>query len=139
MSYKGDVLGYLFKHEGDVVQVKDMADELNIGLDRVRHAINNLRSHGNGSGNSRSDATPLRNHIEVMVTGDVVRYTKEPYTTEPVPTAQPRGRRTVVTKARSVSNRKNTEGLMFELFGTAVDGSPLLRCEDGRIFKATEI
>ena len=71
MSYKGDVLGYLFKHEGDVVQVKDMADELNIGLDRVRHAINNLRSHGNGSGNSRSDATPLRNHIEVMVTGSV--------------------------------------------------------------------
>ncbi len=139
MSYKGEVLGYLSKHAGDIVQVKDMATELGIDIKQVRSAINNLRNGTSVNGNAPANSLPLRNHIEVLVTGDVVRYTKEPYTAEPVPTSQPRGHSGNVVKARTAKNGKNTEGLVFELFGTAVDGSPLLRCEDGRIFKATEI
>jgi hypothetical protein len=130
MSNKGDVLRYLTEHAGEVVYAQHIIDKTGLTLARVRNAINNMRSE------SVYNGLPLRDYIEVIVQGDAWRYTTEPYD-------QSSNRRKKSLIATSPAARQlaasGAGGRMFEEIGSSVDGGILVRCEDGRIYKATEI
>ena len=118
MTIKGDVLSYFLDHEGERVSVKQLMTATGYTKVQVRHGVANLRNDSMTNGQS------FRDNIEVLVSGDVWRWTgeingnAEQLELEPAPAPVLR---------------------MFEEVVKTVDGSILVKCEDGKFYKLIEL
>lgn len=118
MTIKGDIISYFMDHEGEHVSAKQLMTATGHAYEQVRVGVNNLRNDRDRNGHS------FRDNIDIIVSGDVWKYTAGSPVQLELPTEP---------DAKTVDNR------VFEEVGTTVDGSILVKCEDGRFYKLTEL
>lgn len=113
MSIKSDLLSYLQANTGKVVHLDEMVKALKLTPRQVQSNLGNLRADTIGT------AYDLRLSIRVVVHGQ--QWLFEPVMLPTAPATSPQGK------------------LCFESVGSTKDGSLIIQCEDGTLWKAVSL
>lgn len=113
MSIKSDLLSYLQANTGKVVRLEELVKALNLTPRQVQSNLSNLRA------DTTNTAYDMRLSVRVVAHGQ--QWLFEPVMRETAPATPPVGK------------------LCFESVGSTKDGSLIIQCEDGTLWKAVAL